>query len=53
MNRCDFITSSGLRFEHTRMRDTYGLEVQWQGLDIGRQPIAASYLKHVPIRNTP
>jgi hypothetical protein len=53
MNRCDFVTSSGLRLEYTQMRDTYGLEVQWQGPGIGRQPIAASCLKHVPIRNTP
>ena len=35
-----------LRLEYTQMRDAYGLEVQWQGPGIARQPIAASYLKH-------
>jgi len=35
-----------LRLEYVQMRDAYGLEVQWQGPGITRQPIAASYLKH-------
>jgi len=35
-----------LRIEYVQMRDAYGLEVQWQGPGITKQPIAASYLKH-------
>ena len=35
-----------LRLEFVQMRDAYGLEVQWQGPGISKQPIAASYLKH-------
>lgn len=35
-----------LRIEYVQMRDAYGLEVQWQGPGITRQPVAASQLKH-------
>ena len=35
-----------LRLDFVQMLDAYGLEVQWQGPGIARQPIAASYLKH-------
>jgi|GEM_PF-6270725 len=38
-----------LRLEYVQMRDAYGLEVQWQGPGISKQPIAASYLRVPPV----